>query len=66
MSFPSLGQLPDTGSVPGSTVLQEDSPIHNQSYQLSFADGHVAAMTRNEWNTDWDNLQLADQVKKED
>ena len=41
-------------------------PIHNLCYQLSFADGHVAPMTRNEWNSDWDNLQLADQVKKED
>ncbi|MBO5822220.1 MAG: prepilin-type N-terminal cleavage/methylation domain-containing protein [Lentisphaeria bacterium] len=41
-------------------------PIHNQSYQISFADGHVTAMSRSEWNTDWDNWQLANQEKKND
>ena len=41
-------------------------PIHNKSYQLSFADGHVTAMSRNDWNTDWDNWQLANQEKKND
>ena len=41
-------------------------PIHNHNYQISFADGHVAAMARHEWSKEWDNLQLANQEKKED
>ena len=41
-------------------------PTHGQNYQIGFADGHVESMTREAWNSDWDNLQLANQVKPED
>ena len=59
------GCLSPKGKIKHSDT-QYAMPVHNQNYQIGFADGHVAAMTRNDWNTDWDNLQLADQVKKED
>ena len=32
-------------------------PTHSQNYQLCFADGHVASMVREAWNSDWDNYQ---------
>ena len=39
------------------------NPAHDKNYSLGFADGHVRNMTRSDWNTDWDNWQLANQEK---
>ena len=41
------------------------NPTHDKNYSLGFADGHVRNMTRSDWNTDWDNWQLANQEKAE-
>ncbi len=41
------------------------APIHSNSYSIGFADGHISVMTREAWNTDWDNWQLANQEKKQ-
>ena len=33
------------------------APTHLRVYPLGFADGHVDAMTREAWNSDWDEFQ---------
>ena len=58
------GCLSPKGMIKHSNT-QNAIPVHKQNYMIGFADGHIDAMTRNDWNTNWDNLQLADQKKKE-
>jgi len=38
-------------------------PVHGKNYQLGFSDGHVTSMTREDWDKNWDNYQLAEQEK---
>ena len=38
-------------------------PTHLQNYQIGFADGHVDAMTREAWNSEWDDFQCFTKTK---